>query len=550
MMNLENLRYEDQEKLRYITIQSIKKMQEKSKMHKYQERPDLWLLERFREDPRTIKWSEFNPMLYKNHEWDGDIDPLFSAWMSVANFQDTALLSATSTGKTYWLARVVYWFLDVFPNPLVVTTAPKESQLSEHLWSEMSRVWEKYQLIRPNAVRGSLRIRKDVKHPKYFQSAEAIGFVAGVGANEESATKAQGFHREYMLIITEETPGISTAIMKAFENTSTGSKNVRLAVGNPDSKLDPLCRFADEPDTRKIIASAYDHPNVIIGKEVIPGAVSVKSIEKRKNKYGEESSFFKSRVRGIAPEEGKDSLLQLAWLKVVSHKDFEPKQNVISYNAVGVDVANSESGDMAATAWGRGNVLEELHEFQCPDANQLAYNLVMDDYELQEEFQGKRYVNHHLPTLRQYDIHDGALVGVDAVGVGAGTINALRHLGVEAVSLQGKQLTAGLELDNEGKPLYEFNSLRSQMFWEFREDVRQGYVKLNITPKMFKALCDELLAHRFEVKSGKIAITKKDDVKKALLGKSPNLADCIVYWNHIRKGYYFSQGYSPVYSEE
>jgi hypothetical protein len=34
----------------------------------------------------------------------------------------------------------------------------------------------------------------------------AVGFVAGVKADEASSTKAQGFHAEHMLMIIEETP--------------------------------------------------------------------------------------------------------------------------------------------------------------------------------------------------------------------------------------------------------------------------------------------------------------------------------------------------------
>ena len=53
-----------------------------------------------------------------------------------------------------------------------------------------------------------------------------------------------------------------------------------------------------------------------------------------------------------------------------------------SYNAVGVDVANSPNGDKAALACGRRNVLCEVQEFYCKNATHLAYNLFMSNEEL------------------------------------------------------------------------------------------------------------------------------------------------------------------------
>ena len=41
----------------------------------------------------------------------------------------------------------------------------------------------------------------------------AWGYAVGVGSSEQSATRAQGAHAEHMLLIVEETPGLSPALM-------------------------------------------------------------------------------------------------------------------------------------------------------------------------------------------------------------------------------------------------------------------------------------------------------------------------------------------------
>jgi len=60
--------------------------------------------------------------------------------------------------------------------------------------------------------------------------------------------------------------------------------------------------------------SAYDHPNIVLKRSIIPGAVTQKSIDIRRDEYGEKSNLYKSRVRGIAPAQAADSLIQRQWI--------------------------------------------------------------------------------------------------------------------------------------------------------------------------------------------------------------------------------------------
>jgi hypothetical protein len=518
--------------LRQAKIAKIKRLEEELQMLKYQRHPDLWLKERFREDPRSIKWSDFSKK-YEEHIWDGSKDPLFSAWSNVAGRKWTALESATGTGKTYWLARVMLWFLDVYDNPLIVTSAPKKDQLSLHLWSEVSRVFDKFKAIRPNAELFSLRLLKDTKHPKYFDSAEAVGFVAGAGSVEQSASKAQGFHRQNMLIVTEETPGMRPAVMKAFVNTSTGgTNNIILAVGNPDNTTDELHKFADKKRVTMYRVSGYDHPNIVLQRDMIPGAVSQASIDDRKDEYGEESDFFKSRVRGISPKQSTNSLIWADWLDLAwaQGENFGQYEQDESYNAMGIDVANSEAGDMACVATGENNRLFNLHEFQCPNANHIAYNILFDDWELQD----RNFTIYNTLKAKNYDIMADC-IGVDAIGVGIGTINAFKDEGFTVTALQGGADQEMIPADAQGKPMYTFRSLRAQMYWQARQDLQAGRVILDIPKQVFIQLKRELVAHSYTTKGGSIIVEEKEKVKQKLGNKSPNVADAFVYWNWMRQ---------------
>lgn len=474
--------------------------------------PIVWAAERMGIDPATLVWS-MQPE-YAGHKWDGTKDPFVEVAAALARWQNVGVESATGTGKTFFGAVCVLWFLDCYPpyqdihgadkpGGLVVTTAPKEDQLKLHIWKEIRQLWPKFQKLHPGAQLSHLRIQMRPRDDAWA----AHGFACGVGADEESATKAQGFHAEHMLIITEETPGINGAIMTAFENTSTWDTNVRLAFGNPDSPNDQLHKFVLKPHVHAVRASALDHPNVVSGRPIIVGAISQKKIEERRRTYGEGSRLYRSRVRGLCPTEGADSLVRYVWLKQAYARSIERAMEFRAKGpaALGVDVANSANGDKACIVRGNGALCEEIISKQCPDANEYARNDV-------------------LPMMKTYSI-GRKYVGVDSVGVGAGCINEAKRLGVRLRGLNGGSSP------RPWKGEEEFNNLRSQMYWQCRLDLVNEEIAISEDDE---ELFDDLIAVTWETRNGKITVEPKEKIK-ARLGRSPDKADAFVYWNWIRR---------------
>lgn len=519
--------------------QALIELARRAKIKQYQRDPALWLTERFGEAYTTLKWSDHPG--YEEHNWDGTMDPFLKAMTSLAARKWVGIESATSTGKTYLLPRIIYWFLDVFPNSLVVTTAPKQQQLKAVLWSEMSKCFHKFKKIRPKAEMFSLRvlpdgtssINKAADGEELTDAHMAIGVVSGVRANEESATKMQGYHRENMLFVIEECAGVPAPVMTAIKNTCTGDNNVVIAVGNPDAMTDALHQFCILPHVEHIIISALDHPNVVTGKAIIPGAVTIKSIDQRREEYGEGSNFFKSRCRGIAPKQASDALIHYDWVAQccpLLNDKLDIEEDLYSFNALGIDVANSEAGDMAAMAFGKLNSLDLLMEFPCPNANHLAHNVIFDDHELRE----MGIEPYGTPKLHDWQI-EPAHVGVDGVGVGVGTVNAFADYNYTVKALQGGAVVEAIPHDAEEKPLYKFSNLRTQMYFQLRLDLQAAAIILNIRDrKLLNNLIRELTIISYSTSTGIIRVEKKDEIKKKL-GKSPNLADVVAYWNWVRR---------------
>ncbi|MGH7576523.1 MAG: hypothetical protein ACREM1_15535 [Longimicrobiales bacterium] len=483
----------------------------------YQQRPLDWMVEKMGVPRHTIQWSH-NPG-YEAHEWDGTPDPLVRVLDALVEWQDAGLESGTTTGKTYAGALLVLWFLACFEDSLVVTVAPKKDQLQLHIWKEIGRLWPRFRRMFPAAELTTLRIRMR----KGSDVWSAHGFVAGVRAEEieGSATKAQGFHAEHMLIVFEETPGNHPAIMAAFENTCRAPHNLRVAFGNPDHQHDQLHQFCRSPGVVHVRASALDHPNVVCDDpSIVPGAVSAERIDRARQKNGEHSPRFRSRVRGISPDQSTEALIRRAWCEeaVARYSDLSLRAGE---KALGVDVANSENGDHGAIAEGQGACCLGVRSFPCPDSNELGRTV-----------------------LARMDA-DGILprhVGVDSVGVGAGTVNELKWRGKYVRALNSgerayqkadrerwRDAAGDAELPDAVIEEERYRCFRDQLWWQARIDLQAGRVALPNDPE----LIDDLTTVKFTTRGGMIIVEPKEKIR-ARLGRSTNKGDAFVYWNWVR----------------
>lgn len=505
----------------------------------YQHDPCGWAIDVLGIPRETIYWSE-NPeyaaeydangvLVRAAHEWDGDANPLVQVAEYFAQRFDVAVPSGTGTGKTYWAAVMVLWFLVCFEESIVVTTAPKLDQLTDLLWKEIGRHWRGFSESYPTAAKTHLRVRL-LPGTDEQETWAAIGWPCGVEANEESAKKAQGFHAKHMLIVMEETPGIPLPTMNALVGTSVGSHNLILALGNPDSMQDTLAEFARLTGVKTVRISSFDHPNVVCDRDVVPGATTRKGIARLRDKWGDETPMFKSRARGMTPAEAVDALIKREWVeeavarwKRIQNGTASPEemQMLRGLGALGVDVAQSEKGDLGAIAKGKGACLVQVRAFPCPDAGELGE----DVYRLMES-------DEIIP----------AHVGVDPIGPGGITVNTLdkktdpqkarvQRLNGAYRPFEHTQRAPDGELYDWAPDAGEYLNLRAQMGWQLREDFRKGQIAM--APD--EALINELITVKWSKDGGKVRLEDKKELKKRLGGKSPDRFDAAMYWNWVRR---------------
>lgn len=481
-----------------------------SRMEYYKKHPYEYCVEKLCVSPASFNWLLFPE--YVKHSWDGTVNPIMEMINSLAENKWVRVRSGVSTNKTFTAACIVLWFLECFTGAYVITTAPKKDQLHSQIWSEISKLYPIFN--KGTLLTGELRMddRPDTKY-------KAEAFVAGTKATKESEEKAQGFHAEHMLIIIEETPGMPLPVLNALINTSTSSHNLVLCLGNPNSKTDNFRAFDKLSNVEDIRISGLDHPNVVLKKEIIPGAQTEAGIQRLKDKFTEQSPMYQSRARGRIPDSSIDSLINSEWIdaavkcynELCDEKgklqidlvfEYNNKLNISNFSGAGVDVANSETGDEAAICEGIGIVPLCVDSFPCPNSNDLG------------NYVARLANDNDIPKDR---------VKVDGIGIGAGTVNTLTgNYGYDKFSIDFQSAASPIDIPED---IERYNNKRSQAWWKVREAIRTGKLPLINDDE----LITDLTTPKYKIMKGKICIETKQDIKKRL-NRSPNKGDAFVYW--------------------
>ena len=122
---------------------------------------------------------------------------------------------------------------------------------------------------------------------------------------------------------------------------------------------------------------------------------------------------------------------------------------------------------------------------------------------------------------------DADAINVDVVGLGAGVVDNCRRAGyaVREVQSGGRALVRPTP-DGAAVSLYSFNNLRSQLWWELREALREGRLAFDVDdPRLY----EDLTAPRYSISGDRtIKVESKDEIKKRI-GRSTDAGDAVVY---------------------
>jgi hypothetical protein len=359
-----------------------------------------------------------------------------------------AVASGHGIGKTTLVAWLIDWFICCFPNPQIIVTAGTASQLEKKTWRELSK-WHKVSMHKNYFEWTATKY--------YLKEDPDTWFAAAMTWSEHRADAFAGTHEKYVLVIFDEASAIADIIWETVEGAMTTAMCVWIAFGNPirNTGRFKACfgKFKKYWITRKV-----DSRSARIANKV--------QIAQWAEQYGEDSDFFRKRVRGEFPLHSTNQL--------ITETTVDMCRSMVAYGyesfpiRIGCDVAGEgEEGDDTYICVMQGNKMHELFRLKGKDTVQI-YTKLIETY------------NHWKMK------NDRIAIFIDAIGIGAGVYNMTRRA---LVGIPVFGVISGATANNE----VQFFNVRIEMWYNMAGALKEGVDMTAIGQTDFDRLKDDLI---------------------------------------------------------
>lgn len=383
-----------------------------------------------------------------------------------------ATASGHGIGKSAEVAWIILWAMSTRPNLNGVVTANTMAQLNTKTWRELA-LWHK-RAINAHWFKWTATRFSHVDHAETW-------FVSAAPNTESNSEAFAGLHGTHSLIIYDEASAIPDAIWEVSEGAMTDPRAMWFVFGNPTKNTGRFRNcFANDArwTTRQIDSRTCKMTNK-------------KEIAEQIAEYGEDSDFARVRVKGQFPRAG--SLQFISGELVDTCMVFELPYEAYYHLPIVLSVDVARYGDDKTVLCARqGRKILELRKFRELDTMQVA-TVVAD-------------------AIREFR---PAVVFVDEVGIGAGVVDRLRHLGHTIIGVN-----AGAKPDDDAT----YYNKRAEMWDRMRQWLRDGASIPNDT-ELRNAMIG--VEYGFDDKE-RIRLERKKDMKDRGLD-SPDEGDAIAY---------------------
>jgi hypothetical protein len=402
----------------------------------------------------------------------------------------TAVKSGHGVGKTLFAAAAALTVTGLYQCQLIATSS-SQFQVRTRLWAEFKRLYRRARI----PIGGELTETMLWFDDKWFATAVAT----------DDPNNIQGGHGENVVVVADEAQGVKTPIWDAIESMMGSSSAKSLFLFNPLYSTGPSFDLSRQPDKWRLLTfSCLNHPNVLTGTEVIPGAVTREWVEDRRRAWGEASPLYQARVLGNYPTRTATQIFSLDDLEACTEILIPESARDGGY--IGCDPARFGDDDTDITvSIDREVVHHESHNGW--STSQTAGRLVqlMDEYDIPPE-----------------------RVAIDTTGVGAGVADILRDQGRKV-----NEVVVGGAPHYDWKPItgtMKFVNRRAELHFVGRELLRLRLAKI---PARYEDMWADLLAPNQKPprSDGGLVVEAKDELRKRL-GRSPNAGDSWLYTLH------------------
>jgi hypothetical protein len=395
----------------------------------------------------------------------------------------TAVRSCHDAGKSFIASVIAAWWVDIHPpgSAFIVSTAPSYPQVHAVLWEE----------IRARHRTGNLDGRVLQSDEWKLDDGTLIG--QGRKPADTDIHGFQGIHRRYVLVILDEACGIPEQLWTAVEAVITNEDARVLAIGNPDDPNTEFGRNCKPGSGWNVVGiSAFDTPNFTdepVSDDLRPLLLSRAWVDDKLTRWGQDSPRYVSKVLGLFPDIGDDTLIAPALIEAAQQRSLNPTGE----QTLGVDVARFGT-DQTIVGHAQGPVFRIVATTSKQATTETAGRVIVAARGL----------------VGMYEIR------VDGVGVGGGVVDQLTEQGFPVFDMQAGSAAADRE---------HFLNARAEWFWGLRQRFEDGDVDLDPDDDELAA---QLGALRYKYTSrGQVQIESKDDMRKRGM-PSPDRADAMM----------------------
>lgn len=403
-----------------------------------------------------------------------------------------AVSSGHGIGKSALVAWLINWIMSTRPYCKGILTANTAPQLESKSWAEVIK-WTK-RLINADwfeysTGKGSMRL--------YHKDFKESWRCDAITCREENSESFAGQHAASStpFYIFDEASAIPNAIWDVAEGGLTDGEPMWFAFGNPTRNQG---RFYDCFHRLK---HRWTRAQIDSRRCTLPNKTQ---IQNWLDDYGEESDFFKVRVRGLFPSAAQNQLIDGQYISAAMNtKNVRNGQNsadLYDHRApiiIGVDVARFGS-DQTVIAFRHGydgRIFAPLIIKQ-QDTMQIAAHIA----------QILNGTHTHCPHL------EVDAVFIDGIGIGAGVVDRLKQLGFGKI----------IDVNSAAQALTpkRYSNKRAEMYDRLKDWIKQGG-SLPYNPQLYEELSH--IHYHFD-RQNRLQIQSKDDMKAQGLA-SPDMAD-------------------------
>lgn len=414
---------------------------------------------------------------------------------SVDEVIQTAIAAAHGVGKSGEVAWIILWALSTRADTRGVVTANTDTQLRTKTWAELAK-WYHLCLFRVwFELTATSIFSKQPGHDKTWR-------IDAIPWSESNPEAFAGLHNQgkRILVIFDEASAIADKIWEVIEGAMT-DKNTQilwLCYGNPTRNTG---RFFD-------CFNKFRHRWWTMHVDGREAAMSNKAqIQAWLEDYGEDSDFFKVRVRGVFPSQSAmqfipRNIVDAAISREMPHVDYTRMVAIL-----GVDVARyGDDASVIRTRFGLDSRSMPVHKFRGLNGWQLGAK-----------------VAEHYRYLKSLGVRK-IIINIDVGGVGASPVDWLQQNGypVNAINF-------GSSPDDKDR----YKNKRAEMWGRMRDWLSEG----GCIDDDSELIADLTGVEYSYTPTNQILLESKEDMKKRGLA-SPDNADSLCLTFAVRVNEY------------